>query len=80
MFCGTNVISSLTPLRQQVTNCDQVIHLFTAMCLNEEYGGGGAGVGPEGILQTVVWSPRGATSHHLTPGCVGLNWREMSPF
>ena len=42
MFIGTCVFSSLTPLRQQV-NCDQVIHLFTILCLTEDYGGGGIG-------------------------------------
>ena len=25
-------------------------------------------------------APLGATPHHLTPGCVGSNWREMSLF
>ena len=36
-------------------NCDQVIHLFTLMCLAEDYGGGGPGGGLESILQAVVW-------------------------
>ena len=40
-------------------NCDQVIHLFTVMCRNEDFGDqpdDGAGVGgAETILQAVVW-------------------------
>ena len=38
-------------------NCDQVIHLFTVICLTEDYGGDGAWEEGRGdsILQAVVW-------------------------